>query len=348
MADTSTSLPLVSIIVPVYNGEKYLRESLDSILAQTYPHTEVLVMDDASTDGTAAVLESYRDRVRVIRQPQNRGQFGNVNDGIALALGKYIAVYHADDVYMPTIVEREVEFLEKYPEAGAVFAKIIFIDPGGREFGRLTLPPELRRSRPFSFPVIFNGLLKYKNHFLMCPTAMVRASVYGDVGVYRQDLRTSGDLEMWVRIARKYPVGILDEYLVRYRHFHASESTRYEHLRTEVHDHFQIMDLYLKDGGRAVTTAADLAAHEAHRAEDWLMVVVNDYILGRRQEARVALRQVRGTRLLGSRRVERGRLLVLFLMLQILVRLPRIPSVADLFFRRWHSKIPRIGRPPNE
>jgi hypothetical protein len=78
------------------------------------------------------------------------------------------------------------------------------------------------------------------------------------------------------------------------------------------------------------------------------MVVVNDYILGLQQEARVALRQVRGTRLLGSGRVERGRLLVLFLMLQILVRLPRIPSVADLFFRRWHSKIPRIGRPPNE
>ena len=88
-------------------------------------------------------------------------------------------------------------------------------------------------------------------------------------------------------------MGILDEYLVRYRHFHPSESTRYEHLRTEVHDHFRIIDLYLKDGGRAVTTAADLAAHEAHRAEDWLMVVVNDYILGRRQEARAAFRQVR-------------------------------------------------------
>lgn len=348
MAKASTSLPLVSIIVPVYNGEKYLRESLDSILAQTYPHTEVLVMDDASTDGTAAVLESYRDRVRVIRQPQNRGQFGNINDGIAVALGKYIAVYHADDVYMPTIVEREVEFLEEWPEAGAVFAKIIFIDPGGREFGRLTLPPELRRSRPFSFPVIFNGLLKYKNHFLMCPTAMVRASVYGDVGVYRQDLRTSGDLEMWVRIARKYSVGILDEYLVRYRHFHPSESTRYEHLRTEVHDHFRIIDLYLKDGGRAVTTAADLAAHEAHRAEDWLMVVVNDYILGRRQEARAAFRQVRVARLLGSRRVEWGRLLVLYLMFQVLLRLPRIPVVAKLFFRRWHSGAPRIGRPTSE
>src|SRR6266702_6968584 len=65
--------PLVSIIVPVYNGERYLRESLDSILSQTYPHTEVIVMDDASTDGAAAILESYGNRVRIFRQPHNRG-----------------------------------------------------------------------------------------------------------------------------------------------------------------------------------------------------------------------------------------------------------------------------------
>ena len=106
----------MSIIVPVYNGEQYLRESLDSILAQTYPITEILVMDDASTDGTAAILESYGDRIRVIRQPQNRGIYANANDGIAMAQGEYIAIYHADDVYLPTMVEQEVEFLERYPD----------------------------------------------------------------------------------------------------------------------------------------------------------------------------------------------------------------------------------------
>src|SRR5712691_7114902 len=93
--DKSSALALVSVIVPVYNGEKYLRESLDSILAQTYQHTEVLVMDDCSTDGTPAILESYGDRVRIFRQPHNRGIYGNANDGVAMAQGKYIAIYHA-------------------------------------------------------------------------------------------------------------------------------------------------------------------------------------------------------------------------------------------------------------
>lgn len=341
MADTSTSLPLVSIIVPVYNGEKYVRESLDSILAQTYPRTEVLVMDDASTDRTPAILQSYRDQVRVIRQPQNRGIYANANDGIAMARGQHIAVYHADDVYLPTIVEREVEFLEGHPEAGAVFTGMTFIGPTGEEFGRLELPPEVRGSRPLDFAVIFNALLNHMNHFLMCPTAMVRASVYREVGVYRDEVfRNTSDMEMWLRIARKYAVGILDERLLCYRHFHDSSSLRYHRLRSEPGRYFRIMDLYLDDGGRAVATPAALAAHEAHRAEDLLMVAVSNYILDRRQEAGAVLRQVRAARILGSPRIQRGRMFLLYLMLQVLVRLPRIPLVGDAFRRRWHEEGP--------
>src|SRR3989442_1563603 len=134
--------PLVSIIVPVFNGERYLRESLDSILAQTYPRVEVLVMDDASTDGTPSIIASYGNQVHYYRQPQNRGIYGNMNDGIAMARGEYIAIYHADDVYLPKIVECEVAFLHHHPEAGAVFCQAVFIDSLGREFGRLEIPPE--------------------------------------------------------------------------------------------------------------------------------------------------------------------------------------------------------------
>ena len=116
MAVNLNAEPLVSIIVPVFNGERYLRESLDSILGQTYPRTEVLVMDDASTDGTPRILASYGNNVRYRRQRENRGIYGNSNDGIAVARGELVAVYHADDVYLPTVVEREVRFLLDHPE----------------------------------------------------------------------------------------------------------------------------------------------------------------------------------------------------------------------------------------
>src|SRR5579859_7459650 len=132
---------LVSIIIPVFNGERFLRESLESILVQTYPHIEIFVMDDASTDGTPGVVAAYGQRVKYHRQNTNRGIYGNANDGIAMARGEYIAIYHADDIYDARIVEREVDFLERYPEAGAVFCQDIFIDPAGNERGSLQIPP---------------------------------------------------------------------------------------------------------------------------------------------------------------------------------------------------------------
>lgn len=334
-------LPLVSIIVPVYNGEKYLRESLDSIISQTYSRIEIIVMDDASTDSTHAILESYGDTIRVIRQLQNRGIYANANDGIAMARGEYIAVYHADDVYEPAMVEREVAFLERYPEAGAVFSSLTFIGPRSERFGQLELPPALRGNRPLDFTAILNALLHHTNHILMCPTAMVRASVHRDVGVYRQEqFRNTSDVEMWLRISQKYPIGILEERLLRYRHFHDSSSLRYHKLRTDQQRYFVIMDLYLDRGGRAVATPAALAAHEAHRAQDLLMATTSNYILNRPEAARATLSRVRPGNLVGSPRIQRARMFMLYLLLHAFVRLPRIAFVADFFRRRWHEKAP--------
>jgi GT2 family glycosyltransferase len=339
MSGSSKNPALVSIIVPVFNGERYLRESLDSILAQTYPRTEVLVMDDASTDSTPAIAASYGDRVKYHRQETNRGIYGNANDGIAMARGEYIAVYHADDIYDPNIVQREVAFLEQFPEAGAVFCQDIFIDPEGRERGRLNIPPEVRGGRPLAYPVVLNALLKYKNTFLTCPSSMVRASVHRDVGVYRdQQFRNTSDMEMWLRIARKYPIGVLEEYLFRYRYGHGNSAQRYRRLRTDPERYFSIMDLYLADGDLAIATPEALAGHEAHRAEDFLMRAVNSYILGEMGRAQELLRQVDARRILGSATVQRTRLLILLFGLQCLVRLPRIHLVAEAFYRRWNIR----------
>lgn len=339
MSDEVSLTPLVSIIIPVFNGEEYLRESLDSIVGQTYSHTEVLVMDDASTDGTPDVIAAYGEKVRQYRQPSNRGIYGNMNDGIAMARGDHIAIYHSDDVYDPRIVEREVEFLGRHPEAGAVFCQDIFIDPQGRERGRLELVPEVRGGRPLDYRTVFNALLTHRNRFLRCPSCMVRASVYKDVGTYRdREFRNTSDLEMYLRIGRKYPIGILEEHLFHYRWGHGNSGQRYRHLRTDSDRYFPIMDLYLEEGGRSLATPKALAAYQAHRAEDNLMRAVNHYILGHRDESRSVLSEVRASNLIGSPRVQRARLLPLFLALKILVRAPRIPLAAALFYRRWHAE----------
>jgi hypothetical protein len=242
-------------------------------------------------------------------------------------------------VYLPEMVEREVEFLQRYPEAGAVFSNMTFIGPDSKEFDQLKLPPEVRGNRPLYYTVILNALLHYTNHILMCPTAMVRSSVHRDVGTYRQEtFRNTSDVEMWLRISQKHPIGILEERLLRYRHFHDSSSLRYHKLRTEPGRYFWIMDLYLEEGARKLAAKQSLAAHEAHRAQDRMMVTTSHYILGNREKAKTMLAQVSAGAILGSPRIQRGRMFVLFLLLQVLVRLPRIAWFADTFRRRWHEK----------
>jgi len=341
--DVSPKLPLVSVVVPVFNGAKYLRESLDSLLRQTYSAFEILVMDDASTDDTPAIAKSYGEQVTYIRQGHNLGIYDNVNAGIARCRGELIAVYHADDVYEPTIIEREVAFLQAHADAGAVFCMDTFVDADGRPYHRLQLVPELRGEHPLGYAQVLNALLTHKNTFFICPSAMVRAEVYQQLGGYNQQRwHDSADLEMWLRIASTHPIGILEDQLMRYRHGHGNASARYQKRRTDEELYFQIMDEALEAAGCDVVTARSQAAYRAHRDWDRLRRSINHYILDQRSEARDLLRQVRTSHLLGSRQVQRFRLVVLTWGLRVLLQLPRIQAIADFFDRRWNlACIPR-------
>jgi glycosyltransferase involved in cell wall biosynthesis len=339
--DRAASRPLVSVLVPSFNGARYLEEALESLLAQTYPNIEIILLDDHSEDETQAVAAKYQGRIEYIRQPKNLGIYDNVNVGIERARGDLIATYHADDIYLPNIVEAEVAYLEAHPEVGAVFCADILVDAEGREYGRVSLPEELRGNRPLDYPTVLNALLSYKNRFLVCPTAMVRASVHRDVGNYRQDrYRNTADLEMWLRIGRRYRIAVLEEHLMKYRHFHGNSSQRYHRLRTAPENFFIIMDEYLDGGDRALASPAALVSYEAHRSQDRIMASISHYIKGELAEGRRTLAQVQLDAIVRSRNVQRERLLLLTAGLWGLLRLPRSEAVAERMLQRWHVKKP--------
>jgi len=222
---TPTDFPLVSIVVPVFEAERHVRESLDSILGQTYPNLEVLVMDDASTDGSAEVAAGFDDpRLQLHRNERNLGQFANVNTGIRLARGELIAIHHADDVYERDLLAEQVRYLEAVPEAGAVFALDSFIGPAGAVFGRVELPAEFRDGRLLRYPEILNGVLRYGNTLLRANSSLVRRDAYRAVGLFDDAYDLRADLEMWLRISRSYPIAIVDHHLVRYRWGHENVS----------------------------------------------------------------------------------------------------------------------------
>jgi len=239
-------------------------------------------------------------------------------------------------VYLPSMLEREVEWLERHPAAGAVFCSDVFVDARGNELGRLELPPEVSGERALDYVTVLNALLTRTNAFLRCPTALVRARVYRTVGVYRDaELKNTSDLDMWLRIARRHPIGILEDHLVLYRRGHGSSSERYHRVRTDPFRFFEIVDRELERGGREVATPEALRDYEAHRGVDQVLRAVNHYILGDRRTARSVLGEVRVWSLVRSPRIQRARMAALAVSLRGLVRLPRSAALGRLFERHW-------------
>jgi glycosyltransferase involved in cell wall biosynthesis len=295
-------------------------------------------MDDGSIDESPEILRGYGDAIDVVRQERNCGQFQNVNDGIARATGEFVAVFHADDVYAPTILEREVAFLQAHPDVGAVFCLDQFMTFDGRVYGHARLPPDVAPATPLPFPVVLNAILRRKNRFLRTPSAVVRRRAYETVGPYRPRYGSAADLDMWLRIARHYRLAVLDEHLFRYRHSVVSEAGRYHHLRTEPENFFDVVDDCLREGGMAVAQRSALRDYEAHRSEDRIMIAINQYIRGDRAAARATLQGARPRVILGSAQVARGRLLALLLALRVITRLPHSRCLAAAARARWHGQ----------
>ena len=284
----ATTSPLVSIVVPAYNAERFLPEALASICAQSYSAIEIIVCDDASTDSTPEVANGAGDeRVRYLRNDRTLGGYGAMNRGVAESRGEYVAIYHADDVYSPDIVERELAFLREHPDAGAVFCLDRFIDERGREYGRLELPPSLANVESFDTALLAESLLRYKNTFLRTPSVMVRRAAFDAVGGFDQErFGIAADLDLWVRLSVDSRIGLVHEYLMGYRHYTAQWSRQYERMRTEPEIFFSVMDRHLSRAGiRALVSADALTCYRVWRVQDEAERAANAYVLGDRQKA---------------------------------------------------------------
>jgi glycosyltransferase involved in cell wall biosynthesis len=269
--------------MPAYNAGRFLRTTLASVLAQTHRNLEVVLLDDASTDDTAEVALSFDDpRLTYVRNQVNLGQFRTMSRAVELTAGEYVAIYHSDDVYEPEIVQRELAFLQAEPRAGAVFAQDNIIDEYDHLLTRVSRPAEFRGRELLNYEDVFPYLMRNKNQLLCCPTFMARRQVLAEAGAFdAARYRIAADLDMWLRILRRHPVGVLDERLVNYRRSSAQESSKYRNLRKSQEEFFDIMDRYGDlDGWWPRLTARDRREYEFHRLDDRTFRAANHVILG--------------------------------------------------------------------
>lgn len=213
--------PLVSVLMPVYNGEKYLAEAIDSILQQTYTHFELLVINDGSTDASEQIILSYNDaRIRYVQNEQNSGLIFTLNKGIDLAAGQYIARMDADDVCMPNRLALQVAFLEQNPQVGMCGASAYRMDAEGKilgKMGKICDSALLRASLLFSSPYIH-------------PLMMIRTSLL-QANKYNADYKHVEDFELWTRLAEQTEGANLPDYLLRYRWHDSNVSVVYNEVQ---------------------------------------------------------------------------------------------------------------------
>jgi glycosyltransferase involved in cell wall biosynthesis len=281
--------PLVCICVPTHNSATTVRETLESILLQSYKNIIVHVSDNASTDDTLKIIESINDpRMHIHRNSQNIGGEGNFNRCINLAEGKYTAIFHADDIYERTMVEAQVKFLELHHEAGAVFTAAITINDEGKKIGEINFPTLLGRvKRVCGFGELFKSILKNSN-YLICPSVLARTEVYkNDIKNWRGDLfRSSADLDVWLRIASKHAIGMIPEHLMRYR-ISGSQWSAKIRLATEPADFFLVIDYYFaQESVRNILDVHDLRNYTVLIRRDRVMRAINYFIYKKYSEAK--------------------------------------------------------------
>ncbi len=196
-----------SVVMSVNNEEKYVAEAIESILNQTFKNFEFIIINDGSVDGTSQIIEKYAEkdsRIRVINHMEKKGIAKSLNDGIRIAQGKYIARMDADDVSLPERLEKQVKFMDKHSEIGALGTCYKEIDESSN-----ALP---RKQNPVEWKDIKKALFFYNP--VAHPTAMIRKSVLKKIGYYDESFPTSQDYELFSRIAQVSELRNLDEVLL--------------------------------------------------------------------------------------------------------------------------------------
>jgi glycosyltransferase involved in cell wall biosynthesis len=211
----------VTVIIPSYNREKYIRATIDSALSQTYENIEIVVVDDGSTDRSRDILIGYGDRIRFLEHDRraNRGQSAAINLAMRSTRGEYVAILDSDDVWISEKIEKQVDYLEMHPDIGIVYGNGYAIDENGEILYKLIPPGHREDSDP--------SRMLLECHFNIPSNALVRRSAFDRAGEFDETLRSSQDHDMAIRLLEVTKAAFLDEPVWYYRQHPDTQSAKH-------------------------------------------------------------------------------------------------------------------------
>jgi glycosyltransferase involved in cell wall biosynthesis/F0F1-type ATP synthase membrane subunit c/vacuolar-type H+-ATPase subunit K len=214
------SLPLVSVLVVTYRQEAFIRETMDSVLAQDYPNIEIVVTDDASPDGTQAILKDYaakHSNIKLVLGTVNKGLNGNINQGLTVCTGELLCPFAGDDLMMPGKIRKQVDVMVADPDCALCYHNMAWFDSGSGE----TLRLHYEAGRELQ-PTESKDLL-FAENFIGGPAVMLRRAFLPKEG-YSTVYPFAADWLTWMNVAKHGSIRYLNEVLVRYRRHEGNET----------------------------------------------------------------------------------------------------------------------------
>ncbi len=223
---TVPTQPLVSVVIPAFNAGPYITETLESVLGQSYPHREIIVVDDGSTDDTERRVAPYLRQIRYLRQP-NAGEGKARNAGLRAAKGDYIALLDADDLWLPEKLEVQLQVAARHPESRMIVCDGVGFEDGSIVTERLLVGPLATRldREPTGELTGYFYLDLVSRNAITCPAqTLIPRAVVERVGAMMEDRRAGSDWDCNLRVARDGPITLHRHSLVRYRYLPTSIS----------------------------------------------------------------------------------------------------------------------------
>lgn len=271
--------PRVSVRLPSYNHEKYIRECVESVLAQTFADFEFVITDDGSTDRTARIIKEYKDpRIRLAVLEKNRGSALAIRDALSRAGGEYVANICSDDAWEQDKLKKQVDFLDSHPEYDAVFTGVRLVGENGKPVGRHPLEDVFtveNHSRDEWLRRFF-----YSGNCLCIPSVLIRREVYRALAYQDKRMASLLDFDLWVRFSLEHSFYILEDRLTRFRvrsdEANASGNRMENHIQSKF-EYKQILRHFLKINSAERLKSVFPQCVQYGRPEDRLV----PYFLGR-------------------------------------------------------------------
>ena len=213
--------PKVSIVIPVYNGSNYLKEAIDSALAQTYKNVEIIVINDGSNDGgkTDKICKSYGNKIRYCKK-ENGGAASALNMGIEKMKGEYFSWLSHDDIYYPEKIEKQIRFLDKFDDKNTVlYSNVEYIDENSKTIYKTEY------EKKHSIETLSNGVFPVFYGYTNGCSMLIPKKCFEYVGLFNEKLKTANDYDMWFRLFKKCKTAFIPEVLIKYR-FHDLQGTK--------------------------------------------------------------------------------------------------------------------------